>query len=134
LAQKGQLLIARRTALAVFAVFAIAELMPGRALAHEGLKSSVPAKGAHLGVAPRELRLTLTERPELQFTRIQLLGPDSALALLGSLRIDSTTKVVADIRGPLTAGTYTVVWQTQVRTVTRSGVVTRSRSPRAPPV
>ncbi|MDQ3949955.1 MAG: CopD family protein [Gemmatimonadota bacterium] len=102
---------AHKIAFAVLTVFAIAGLSPGRLLAHGTLKSSVPSKGAHLGVAPRELRLTFTERPELPFTRIQLLGPDSAVVLLGSLRLDSATTVVADIRGPLRAGTYTVVWQ-----------------------
>jgi copper transport protein len=109
--QKSYLPVARRTALAVLAIFVIGGLAPGQLLAHGTLKSSVPAKGAHLGVAPRDLRLTFTERPELAFTRIQLLGPDGAIVLLGSLRLDTAQTVIGNIRGPLRAGTYTVVWQ-----------------------
>jgi copper transport protein len=110
-AQKSYLPAARRIALAVLAIFVIGGLAPGRLLAHGTLKSSVPAKGAHLGLAPRDLRLTFTERPELTFTRIQLLGPDNAVVPLGPLRLDTAQTVIADIRGPLRAGTYTVVWQ-----------------------
>jgi copper transport protein len=102
---------AHTIAFVVLAIFVIGGLAPGRLLAHGTLKSSVPAKGAHLGVAPRDLRLTFTERPELTFTRIQLLGPDGAGVPLGPLRLDTAQTVIADIRGPLRAGTYTVVWQ-----------------------
>jgi methionine-rich copper-binding protein CopC len=102
---------AHKLAFAVLAIFAIGGLAPGRLLAHGTLKSSVPAKGAHLGVAPRDLRLTFTERPELTFTRVQLLAPDGVVVPLGPLRLDTAQTIIADIRGPLRAGTYTVVWQ-----------------------
>ncbi len=99
--------------LVVAAVIAVATvvLAPALAFAHGALKRSQPAAGAHLGEAPRALRLTFTEMPELAFTRIQLLGPDSASVDLGPLAVDSTRTVSADIRGPLVAGTYVVVWQ-----------------------
>lgn len=86
---------------------------PGLALAHGALKKSLPANGAHLTSAPRELRLTFTEAPELAFTRIELIGPDGNPVSLDPLRAvnDSTQVIVAQITGPLAAGVYTVRWQ-----------------------
>lgn len=87
---------------------------PTAALAHGELKSSVPAAGSRLAVAPTELRLTFTEAVEMTFTRVELVGPDSQLVALGSLAYadgDARRVVVAAIRGPLVAGTYTVAWQ-----------------------
>jgi putative copper export protein/methionine-rich copper-binding protein CopC len=85
----------------------------GPLLAHGDLKSAAPKAGEHLSVAPRELRLTFTEAPELAVARLELIGPDGARVSLGPLRIspDSNTVVIAAITGPLTAGTYTVNWQ-----------------------
>lgn len=71
----------------------------------------MPSSGAHLSVAPRQLRLTFTERPELTFARLQLLGPGNAPVALGRLSLDSVRTLVASIDGPLVAGTYTVRWQ-----------------------
>lgn len=85
--------------------------MPSALHAHEALERSIPARGAHLSAAPRQLRLTFTERPELTFTRLRLLGPGNASVALGALSLDSVRTVVASINGPLTGGTYTVVWQ-----------------------
>jgi putative copper export protein/methionine-rich copper-binding protein CopC len=88
-------------------------VVPNIASAHGRLKSSVPSNGARLTVAPRELRLVFTESPELAFTTVQLLGPGGVVVDLAPLGIaaDSRRAVVATIRGPLTAGTYTVVWR-----------------------
>ena len=101
----------RRVAALVGTCIVIAALTPGRALAHTTLERSRPAKDAHLAEAPRELRLTFSGPIELVFTRLRLLGPDSVEVALGELRLDSARTVVASIRGPLSAGTYTVVWQ-----------------------
>ena len=87
-------------------------LMPlGIAQAHEGLQRSVPAKGAVLTAAPASLRLTFTSAPNLRVTRLQLLDAATAVVELGALRIDSVRTVVADIRGALRPGAYTVTWQ-----------------------
>ncbi|MDQ3696807.1 MAG: copper resistance protein CopC [Gemmatimonadota bacterium] len=89
----------------------ISVLAPAPALAHTRLERARPAEGAHLAAAPRELALTFSEAVELTFTRLRLLAPDSVDVALGTLRVDSARTVVAAIRGPLVAGTYTVVWQ-----------------------
>ena len=104
-----------RAALRLLLVLVVALLAtPAAALAHGELKSSVPASGSRLAVAPMELRLTFTEAVEMTFTRVELIGPDSQLVALGSLAYadgDARRVVVAAIRGPLVAGTYTVAWQ-----------------------
>ncbi|MBA2440073.1 MAG: copper resistance protein CopC/CopD, partial [Thermoleophilaceae bacterium] len=91
----------------------LAFVTPGLALAHIALKSSVPSKGAHLATAPRALRLTFTEAPELTFTRIELIGPDGTPVNLDELRAaaDSPMVIVVRIASALTAGAYTVRWQ-----------------------
>ena len=89
-------------------------LTPATALAHGKLKSSAPAAGSHLSVAPTELRLTFTEATEVTFTRIELFGPDSQMVALGPIAFtdgDARRVVVAAIRGALREGTYTVAWQ-----------------------
>ncbi|MEX1181985.1 MAG: copper resistance protein CopC [Gemmatimonadota bacterium] len=92
-------------------MFALAGYSP--VLAHGELKGSSPEAGAHLRVAPRELRLTFTETPELAVARLELLGPDGARIALSPLRLspDSNTVMISTIMGGLTAGTYTVSWQ-----------------------
>ena len=86
-------------------------LLPVGARAHDALQRSVPAKDAHLAVAPTSLRLTFTSAPQLAFVRVQLLGADGAAIPLGAPRLDSARTVVLDITGPLRVGVHTVVWQ-----------------------
>ncbi|HEX8431593.1 MAG TPA: CopD family protein [Longimicrobium sp.] len=97
----------------ILAVLVIALGLPSHALAHGALRRSEPANGAHLAVAPRELRLTFNESVELAVARLQLVGPDSAAVVLGplTLAVDSSMVLVAPIQGRLKAGSYTVVWQ-----------------------
>lgn len=102
-----------RSAAVGFFVAALLALTPTSAFAHGKLKSSQPSAGALLGEAPREIRLTFTEAPELTFTRIELTGPDGALIALTPPRFAEGSRriVVATIRGSLEAGVYTVFWQ-----------------------
>ena len=58
---------------------------PGVAFAHGRLKSSSPANGAHLGTAPRELRLDFSEAPDLTFSSVKLVGTDGLQIALGPL-------------------------------------------------
>ncbi len=87
---------------------------PAVMVAHTVLRRSEPANGADLRVAPRVIRLTFSEPPQLAFTQIELIGPDSQRVTLSALRVatpDSTAVVVADVAGPLTAGRYRIRWQ-----------------------
>ncbi|MFN2565904.1 MAG: copper resistance CopC/CopD family protein [Gemmatimonadaceae bacterium] len=92
------------------AVVALSLAAPAVLSAHPALRRAVPARGAHLSAAPRELRLTFAPSPELAFSRLQLLGPDGAPIALGPVRMDSVGTLAAHIDGGLNAGTYTVVW------------------------
>lgn len=118
--------------------------LPGSAWAHGALRSSEPAEGAHLNVAPRGLRLTFTEAVELNFARLALSGPNGPVAL-GALALapDSATVLVAPITGPLAAGAYTVAWQVagedghpvrgQIRFMIAPGAQGLAAAPTGPP-
>lgn len=97
----------RRVVFGVVAVLLSATL----AYAHGALRRSAPAKGEHLSVAPREIRLTFTEALELPLARLALLGPNGPV-LLGTLALgDSAMVLIAPVTGRLAAGSYTVQWQ-----------------------
>ena len=100
----------RKAVIIALAAFVLA--IPSVADAHAMLKRSLPASGAHLGAAPREIRLDFTEEPELSVSRIDLRGPDGSVVRLAPLGVatDSRRSIVATIRGALGAGTYTVTW------------------------
>jgi putative copper export protein/methionine-rich copper-binding protein CopC len=103
----------RRTAALTLLLTALALFSPSQVHAHGALQRSEPSQGAHLAVAPRELRLTFNETVELAVARLQLIGPDSASVELGPLALDpdSATVLTVPVLGGLTAGTYTVAWQ-----------------------
>lgn len=92
-------------------------LATGIAWAHGALKSSAPARGARLREAPREIRLTFTERVELSMTSIELRALNGEAVPLAPLRavVDSPQVVIAPVAAPLTAGTYAVAWQVTSR-------------------
>jgi putative copper export protein/methionine-rich copper-binding protein CopC len=96
------------------AVVTCVVVWPAVLFAHGVLRKSEPANGATLSVAPRVIRLTFSEAPQLAFTQVELIGPDSQRVALSQLRVaapDSAVVVVADILGPLTAGRYRIAWQ-----------------------
>lgn len=92
---------------------ALVLLVPAIALAHLGLKSSTPARGARLSVVPEVVRLSFTEAVQAAVARLRLVGPDGAETPLSPLRHpgDSTSVLIANLPGPLQAGRYVLVWQ-----------------------
>jgi putative copper export protein/methionine-rich copper-binding protein CopC len=96
------------------AIAAFILLWPAWLFAHGALRKSEPANGATLRVVPRLIHLTFSEAPQLAFTRVELIGPDSGRVALSPLRVaaaDSTAVIVADVIGPLRAGRYRITWQ-----------------------
>lgn len=85
--------------------------------AHGLLLSSSPGQGENLVVAPRQIRLVFSERPERVFTRITLLSPDGASVPLDTIFIGPGHTATARILGSLRPGLHTVTW----RTVGRDG-------------
>lgn len=81
------------------------------AYAHGTLRRSDPAKGQHLSVAPRDIRLTFTEAVELPFARVALVGPNGQVELGALSLADSAMVLIAPVTGGLVAGSYMVQWQ-----------------------
>src|SRR5687767_5185369 len=98
----------------VLAVAASILLWPAVLIAHGVLRKSEPANGSTLRTAPRVIRLTFSEAPQLAFTRVELIGADSQRVALSPLRVaapDTAAVVIADVLGPLRAGQYRIAWQ-----------------------
>lgn len=101
--------------LAVAALLAITLLAtPVALLAHARLTKSAPSSGARLAGPPTAVTLWFSEAPELAFTRLTLLGPDSVQVALGEVQRVSNEPlaVSAVVRSTLAPGEYTIVWQT----------------------
>lgn len=110
---EGRTFSRRRPSLCALLALLLFSVAPTTARAHGSLKSSTPAADATLTVVPRELRLLFTEAPALAFSRLELLSASGTVVALSPVRTaaDSRRALIVDIRGTLTAGTYTVVWQ-----------------------
>ena len=78
---------------------------------HTGLKRSEPAKNSRLSAPPRRISLWFTAKPQLAFTRVSLDGPAGRIAL-DTIVADTGNALHAVVPTALTAGTYTVHWQT----------------------
>lgn len=92
-------------------VLAMALLQAPAALAHAMLKQSVPANGAVLAVAPREVTITFNERLEKLFSSASLR--DAAGNAVGSAKamLDSANPAVLRLAVPaLKPGRYAVTW------------------------
>lgn len=95
---------------AAILLFALATHAPA-GWAHQQFRSSSPAPGDTLQDAPRELRLTFAQAIPLGLAQLHLRGPSGEVPL-GAF--DETAAadgiLLATIRGPLPAGSYTVEW------------------------
>lgn len=84
---------------------------------HVHLVKSEPAQNDTLRTAPTAIKLWFTEDPELAITSIKLsmpMGADTMRVALSPVHRDAPPRspVVADIRGTLHPGTYTISWKT----------------------
>ena len=105
--------VARPLAVAISLAIALVA-GPVRLLAHAHLTKSVPSSGARLAGSPTSVSVWFSEAPELAFTRITLVGPDSVHIALGEIQRapGESLAIEAAVPSQLTAGEYTVVWQT----------------------
>jgi methionine-rich copper-binding protein CopC len=92
---------------AALPVAAIAAVLP-----HAKLKSSLPSAGTTVA-APKELRLTFSEKIEIKIAKITLLRGIEELAALGDVAADAQAPetVVIPVTKPLAAGSYTVKYR-----------------------
>ena len=97
--------------LRVIVIACLGLLIPSVASAHLALRRSHPDSGARLDRAPTAITLWFTQRPQLGFSRLTLVGPGGEIAL-GTLAADTGNAIRAAIASPLAPGSYTVSWQT----------------------
>ncbi|SFU66300.1 copper homeostasis periplasmic binding protein CopC [Xenorhabdus koppenhoeferi] len=81
-----------------------------QALAHAHLKDQIPAENATVEAVPQAITLSFSERIELGFSKIKLIGPEKAEVKTGKLELDpeTKTKLILPVEGKLTAGEYRV--------------------------
>ncbi|MDQ2768532.1 MAG: copper resistance protein CopC [Gemmatimonadota bacterium] len=103
-----------RRRLGFFAACAAILALPGVLWAHAHLVKSTPSANAQLATSPSSIRLWFSEAPELAFTQVILLAPDSAHVPLDNVvkDVQSSMAVMVPIPGSLAPGRYTVVWRT----------------------
>ncbi len=81
------------------------------ALAHATLKSAVPAAGAALATAPKEISLKFNEKLEESFSSVKIIDPAGKDLVVPKARIDASQPSVMKLALPaLQAGRYKVRW------------------------
>jgi methionine-rich copper-binding protein CopC len=82
--------------------------------AHIHLMRSSPSANDTVATAPTALRFWFSERPELAVTTVKLSAAGGTMVPLAPLKADTgaNAPLVAAIKGPIAAGTYTVMWRT----------------------
>ncbi|WP_275370023.1 copper resistance protein CopC, partial [Xenorhabdus bovienii] len=63
-----------------------------QALAHAHLKDQIPAENTTVEAVPQAITLSFSERIELGFSKIKLIGPEKAEVKTGKLELDPETK------------------------------------------
>ncbi|WP_045958416.1 copper homeostasis periplasmic binding protein CopC [Xenorhabdus poinarii] len=84
-----------------------------QALAHAHLKDQTPTENTTVEAAPKAITLSFSERIELGFSQVKLIGPEKNVIQTGKLELDpeTKTKLILPLEGQLTAGKYTVDWR-----------------------
>jgi methionine-rich copper-binding protein CopC len=95
----------------VFAVGLVAATCAVLAFAHNKLMKTEPAAGAVLKTSPAHVEMWFEEKPDAAVTKIAVKGPAGAVDM-APVHAGSGNAVVADIKGKLADGRYTVSWQT----------------------
>lgn len=104
-----------RTVLTVMLVLCSLLLAGGpfstRALAHNQLLKTQPTAHVTLKTAPTYVEFWFAEKPDMTVTKIAIKGPSGAVEI-GAVHAMAGNTVMADFKGQLAAGEYTVSWQT----------------------
>lgn len=93
--------------MAVLPMVAIAAVIP-----HAKLKSSMPGAGSTV-TAPKELRLTFSEKIEVKIAKVTLLRGTEEVAVLGEIDADAKAPetVIVPVTKSLATGSYTVMYR-----------------------
>lgn len=81
------------------------------ASAHASLKSSIPAAGATVARAPKEISLTFNEKVEEAFSTVTLADGHGKPVASSKAKVDAGNPAILRMQAPaLSAGAYTVSW------------------------
>lgn len=81
------------------------------AMAHAVVKQSVPAQGAKLAAAPKEVAITFNEKVEQMFTSATLKNGAGAAIATAKATVDAANPAILHLPLPaLPAGAYVVTW------------------------
>lgn len=78
--------------------------------AHMAMEKADPARDITMTVAPKQLQLWFTQKPDLKVTKIELQGPSGPIKLAPA-HLMGAMSVMAAVDGELADGAYTVSWQ-----------------------
>lgn len=125
---------ARRSALATLCLAASLCLAPAVAFAHAFLVRAIPAVGAAVRTAPRQLSLFYTEAVVPHFCQVSIRGPGGAALPVGHPHTERGHPRVLLVRLPqLASGHYVVTWHAVStdthRTEGRFGFTVAGRAP-----
>jgi methionine-rich copper-binding protein CopC len=95
----------------IFALVLLAGAFATLAMAHNRLIKTEPAAGAALNASPARVEMWFEEKPDLNVSKIAVKGPAGAVEL-GPVHANTGKSLVADFKGRLADGEYTVSWQT----------------------
>ena len=85
-------------------------LLAAPAWAHMALSKAAPSDKATVTVAPTQVQLWFTQKPDATVSRVVLSGAGGEVKL-GTLKLVDERSLMAPIEGTLADGTYTIAWQ-----------------------
>jgi methionine-rich copper-binding protein CopC len=94
----------------LLAVVLVAGAFATLALAHNKLMKTEPADGAVLKTSPAHVEMWFAEKPDPALSKISVKGPAGTVETGATRGTDKT--LLADVKGTLADGKYTVNWQT----------------------
>jgi len=106
-----QILSRRTLALATTMLVASTLARPAYGFFHAVLRSSIPAAGASVPVAPAALTLTFSEKIDLPMARVTLLARGRDTIPTGTLTSESGATVLVPVARMLVPGSYTVKYR-----------------------
>jgi hypothetical protein len=99
------------------AALALAALAAAPAAKHTHLERSEPGADSTISVAPTAIKLWFSGPIQISVTTVRVTGADNAALDLSAARLATGehAPVVADVRGTVAPGRYTVAWRTMSR-------------------
>lgn len=96
---------------ALSCVLSSAALISSPAFAHAVLKSSIPAAGASVDAAPKQITLSFNEKLEEAFSSVSLKDASGKDVATGKVQMDAANPATLRLDLPaLSTGAYSVQW------------------------